>query len=225
MHKFLYLFLVFFIYSFLGYIIECLYCSIINKKIITNRGFLIGPYLPIYGFGSIFILYFLRTYFSSPVILFIVGAVIASTLEFTASYLMEKIFKARWWDYSDKKYNLDGRICLLNTVLFGAAGLVVVYLVNPILLKLLNLFNDKTLDILSIILMIIFLTDLVLSSLIIYSLRKNRRIIKDSTEEISEKVKNIIRKHRVLKKRLLDAFPGINQHNIYKMLKKMVEKK
>ena len=113
---FLNYFLLFIIYSFLGWLIEIIVCSI-SEKHFTPRGFLIGPYCPIYGFASIIMITLLNKYFNDPLIVFILSAIIASVLEYFTSYIMEKIFNARWWDYSDRKLNINGRICLENSVL------------------------------------------------------------------------------------------------------------
>lgn len=225
MLKFIYIFLLFFMYSVLGYIIECIFCSIIDKKKVINRGFLIGPYLPIYGNGALIMIFFLKKHISYPITLFIMGAVVATILEYVTSYFMEKLFKARWWDYSDKKYNLNGRICIENTVLFGIGCLLIMYVVNPFFTSILDSMSNSTLLNLGIIFFIIYLTDTIISILVVYKLRTNRiNLLKDSTEEISEKVKETLRKNRVLKKRLLNAFPKIKTINPYDKIKKILEK-
>ena len=82
-------FLFFFLYSVIGYIAEITFISIKTKKIVFNRGFLIGPYLPIYGFGSLILILFLRRYEEDPVVLFVLGAVFCTTLEYFTSLIME----------------------------------------------------------------------------------------------------------------------------------------
>lgn len=106
-------FMLFFIYAILGWIIETTLVSIEKRKFV-NRGFLIGPYCPIYGFGGLAITILLKNYTKDPIVLFLMAVIICGTLEYFTSYIMEKIFKARWWDYSAKKYNINGRICLEN---------------------------------------------------------------------------------------------------------------
>ena len=141
---FLNYFLLFFIYSLLGWIAESIYVSIKEKKFV-NRGFLIGPYCPIYGFGSILMILYLTQYKDNFVTVFLLGIFICCLLEYMTSYLMEKIFKARWWDYSDKKYNLNGRICGENALLFGLGSIVIIYLLNPFIERFISLFNPKRL--------------------------------------------------------------------------------
>ena len=113
-----YAFVVFVIYSILGYVCEMIFCAIVDKKVV-NRGFLCGPILPIYGVGAVFMLLALSRYKSDPLVVFVFGAIICSALEYFTSFVLEKIFHNMWWDYYDYKFNINGRICLLNSILFG----------------------------------------------------------------------------------------------------------
>ena len=113
------LFLVFFIYSFLGYLVESTCVSFNKKKIIVSRGFLIGPYLPIFGFGGLLMTLTLEKYRDDLLALFIISMVICLSIEYFSSYILEKLFKLRWWDYSKKHFNLNGRICLDVGLMFG----------------------------------------------------------------------------------------------------------
>ena len=106
--NFCYYFLLFIIYSFMGWLMEIIDNIIVKHKIV-NRGFLLGPYCPIYGFGCLSLIFFLSNYKSDPIILFFMAIVICSILEYSTSYIMEKLFKLRWWDYTDKKFNINGR--------------------------------------------------------------------------------------------------------------------
>ena len=107
-YKVMYLFMFFFIASMIGYIAEVTCCSIKDKKLVWNRGFLIGPYIPIYGVGCIATLILLRKYFSNPITLFFLTIIVCSALEYFTSWIMEKLFKVRWWDYSEYRFNVDG---------------------------------------------------------------------------------------------------------------------
>ena len=89
--------LLFYIFSFFGWIFESSYVSIINRKFV-NRGFLIGPWIPIYGFGGVIMLFVALPFYFDPVLVFIVGLVAASTLEYFTGMLMEKIFAVKYWD-------------------------------------------------------------------------------------------------------------------------------
>src|SRR5574344_2723105 len=132
-----YYFLLFMFYSFLGWIVEVV-CKLIEKHKFINRGFLIGPYCPIYGWSCIFMILTLTKYENDPIILFLMAIVICSILEYFTSYFMELIFKTRWWDYSKKKYNINGRICLETMIPFGILGTIVIYIINPFFLGIIN---------------------------------------------------------------------------------------
>lgn len=221
-----YYFLLYFMYCVIGYVLECIFCSIIDKKLVLNRGFLIGPYLPIYGKGALCIILLLNKYLKDPFALFIMASLIATVLEYFASYFMEKIFKARWWDYSEKKFNLNGRVCLTNTVLFGLGGLIVMYVVNPFLTGILDGFSKTTIIVLGLMFFTIYAVDTIISFTTIYKLRSSSTSLKkDSTEEISEQVRETILKNSYFKKRLLNAFPRIEKSEMYKKIKDILNKK
>ena len=131
--NFCYYFLLFIIYSFMGWIMEIIDNIIVKHKIV-NRGFLLGPYCPIYGFGCLSLIFFLSNYKSDPIILFFMAIVICSILEYSTSYIMEKLFKLRWWDYTDKKFNINGRICAETMIPFGLLGTLVICIINPFFL-------------------------------------------------------------------------------------------
>ena len=104
-----YYFLLFMTYSILGWILE-VSCKLVEKKKFVNRGFLIGPYCPIYGWGALIMTLLLNNYLNNIFTLFIMNILICSVLEYFTSYILEVIFKARWWDYSNKKFNINGPI-------------------------------------------------------------------------------------------------------------------
>ena len=213
MEKFLSYFCIFFIYSIIGWITESTYVSIKEKKIV-NRGFLIGPYCPIYGCGALVIITYLEQYKDNIITVFFLAVIVCSILEYLTSYIMEKIFKARWWDYSNEKFNLNGRICGKNALLFGLGGVIVIYLVHPALKNILTLFNPKLLFIIIIICLIIYLTDAIISFNIINKFKNTITSIdlnKDSTQEFSKIVKEtLLKNHKTLQKRLFTAFPNVD---------------
>ena len=120
--------LLFFTASFLGWCMEVI-CKLIQFGRFINRGFLIGPWCPIYGFGTVLITLLLSKFTDDPLAVFALAMLLCGTLEYLTSYIMEKAFHARWWDYSAKKFNLNGRVCallsavLLFAVLHVSAGL------------------------------------------------------------------------------------------------------
>ena len=217
MRFFVYLFLLFIIYSFIGYIIEMVYMSIDFKKI-TNRGFLCGPILPIYGLGAISMVYTLTKYKDDILVVFVLAAVICSILEYITSFILEKVFHNMWWDYYDYKFNLNGRVCLLNTVLFGIGGVLIICFANPYIDKFIKMFSYKTQFIIFVIMMILFVIDTIYSIIVAYNLRNRIIIVEElKNKKISKipKVFNAMLKKRVAKfklfpTRLLNAFPRIN---------------
>ena len=204
-------FVLFMIYSFIGWCLE-VFGKLIEKKRFINRGFLIGPYCPIYGFGALAITLLLGKYTNDWPTLFIMAILVCGTLEYFTSYFMEKIFKARWWDYSTKKFNINGRICLDTLIPFGLLGLFIMYVSNPILLNLLNSLADTTLIIFACALSIIFLADNVISFNVISIVRTTTKGLYkelDNTEEITKKVKEILLSKSTLSRRLINAYPKL----------------
>ena len=132
---FAHLFLFFLSYAFLGWICEEIWCTVKSRKI-TKRGMLHGPICPIYGFGSVLILYLLEPWRTTWVRLFFASMIVTSILEYFTSWLLEKLFHAKWWDYSKEKFNLNGRVCLLNSAAFGVGGLALEHLIHPLVEKL-----------------------------------------------------------------------------------------
>ena len=208
-----YYFLLFIIYSTAGWILEVT-CKYIDYKRFINRGFLIGPYCPIYGYGAILITFLLYRYESDPIVLFLMTVLICGTLEYATSWAMEKLFKARWWDYSKRKLNLDGRVCLGTLVPFGIFGMILTYITNPFLINCLNKANPMILNIISVILFSIFIVDNIISTVIIIGFRKTTIKIgkeesQDNTEQITKKVREILSQKSWGYKRLINAFPKL----------------
>ena len=202
-------FLLFIIYSVVGWIIEMIDVAILNKKIV-NRGFLIGPYCPVYGEGALLMLIFLNKYVYDPFILFCMSFLICGILEYLTSYIMEKLFKARWWDYSSNKFNLNGRICLGNLVLFGLGGIILFYIANPFIMKILMSISEPVLNVIAFILLFLFIIDFCISFKIIFEFKNIASTVrKDSTEEIKKRVKAAIESKSALYRRLTKSFPDL----------------
>ncbi len=231
--SFPYLFLVFMIYSFCGYLCEIV-CSSIKQKKLVNRGFLCGPYCPIYGVGALFILFALLRFKSDPVLVYILGAIITTAIEYITSFILEKIFHNKWWDYSDEKFNIHGRVFLFNSLLFGLGSLVIIYTGNNIITNLLAQLSFKTISILSYSLLIIFIIDCIYSFIIAYNLRNRLIICEELKQEkimkipgMLEKVlKERVEKFKAYPKRLLEAFHNLKQLNQkeFDMMKKLRDK-
>lgn len=222
--------LLFTIYSIMGWLMEVVLGLIQHHKFV-NRGFLIGPYCPIYGFGGVAITLLLGNFMQtmekvslldSIWISTIVIMCICGTLEYVTSYLMEKLFHARWWDYHRFKLNINGRICLETLLPFTIIGQIILRYGNPVFLGLIGNINQLWLHIITIIIICIFATDASVSYNIIHSFKKISNEAKDNTEEITKKVKEIISK-TWRGRRLVSAFPNVDIDIIRERIRKRVE--
>ena len=206
------LFILFLIYSFSGWIIEVIVEFIYSRKLI-NRGFLIGPVCPVYGFGAVFITLLLSHYSNDYFAMFGLSFIICGALEYFTSYILEKIFNARWWDYSNEKFNIKGRICLENLIWFGIAGIAVIKVLNPMFDNLINIIPNNVLSIFTYTTLTIFIIDVIVSLTIIKKIRSISEGItnqlKDNTEEISKKVREKIQEQSAIYRRVLKAFPHV----------------
>lgn len=129
---------IFFIYAFLGWCTEVSYAATKTGKFV-NRGFLNGPWCPIYGFGVVIVLSFLEPLKNNLPLLFLGSVVLTSALEWLTGFLLEKLFAQRWWDYSDEPFNLGGYICLRFSLAWGFACVFVVKLLHPTVLLFIRL--------------------------------------------------------------------------------------
>jgi uncharacterized membrane protein len=207
--KYVDLFLLFIIYSFLGWCMEMIVTNIHKEKIV-NRGFLVGPICPIYGYGCILIIILLTRYIEKPIILFIMAILICSFLEYFTSYFMEKLFHARWWDYSKKKFNLNGRICADTMIPFGILGLIVMYFINPFITSIIVLIPKNIRITLAIIILIIYIIDNIVSFIIMFGIKNTiTKVALDNTEEITKKVREIIKSKSYFSRRTINAFPNL----------------
>lgn len=221
--NFMYYLFLFYIYSVIGWIAETSYVSILKRKFI-DRGFLIGPYCPIYGCGALIMIIYLTQYKENILTVFLLGMLLCSILEYFTSYIMEKLYNARWWDYSNDKYNLNGRVCLKNSCLFGLAGILVIYLGQPLISNIIPKTNT-TLLIIVIIFSIIFIADLITSLKVVSSFKqtiKNIDIKKDSTTEFTKLVKETLH-NKFLQNRLFTAYPNIDLSRLINIKNEIIE--
>lgn len=225
MEKFSFYFILFLIYSIIGWTIEVVNVFIHDKKFV-NRGFMLGPYCPIYGYSAIIMILYLNQYKDNVLTVFLLAVFVCSIMEYIVSYVMEKLFNARWWDYSERKFNINGRVCLTNAFLFGLLGVLLVYFVNPFLSELLNKINGNVLIIIAIILLVIFVSDFIVSMDVTYKLKNTvKKLKKDNTEEFDNKVREVIEK-KILNRRIFKAFPKFKINIIgIKDIKNMIEEK
>lgn len=228
-------FLIFFLCSFIGYFLEVFWVFLGTKKLV-NRGFLCGPIIPIYGVGAVLILFCLFRYYDDPIVVFVFGLIITSALEYFVSFLMEKIFHNKWWDYSDDPYNLNGRICLKNSLVFGILAIIIIYLVTPLLAIIFGILSFKTWSIIALILFILVMLDTIYSTYVAYNLRHRIIIVEELKNEklaklpiiFDKKLRELTEGIKGFPNRLLKAFPDLEKqyHNSFEKMKeyKMQEK-
>ncbi len=183
--------LLFFFYSFAGWCLESLYCSIGEKKLI-NRGFLTGPLCPIYGVAALVITILIYNPFrDKPLLVFLLGIVFCDIVEYFTSYIMEKLFAARWWDYTYEFLNIKGRICLKHSLYWGVISVVFVNVIHPGVDNFYNRINGNyTVYILAVILLI-FTVDLINAVRKALDIRKLQMKLNKFIDEFSQELENI----------------------------------
>ena len=182
--------LFFYIYCFFGWIIESTYVSVCTGNWV-NRGFMRGPVIPIYGTGAVIVLFAVIPFRTSPILVFIVGTVAASILEFVTGFVMERIYKVRYWDYSDKPFNLCGYICLFNSLCWGVLSILLIYLVHSWVEKGVLFLNDMVLLSIDSGISSLFIVDLFYSSKTAVELKRmlaNSQKLKDDLMNIHNKM-------------------------------------
>ena len=182
--------LFFYIYCFFGWIIESTYVSVCTGNWV-NRGFMRGPVIPIYGTGAVIVLFAVIPFRTSPILVFIVGTVAASILEFVTGFVMERIYKVRYWDYSDKPFNLCGYICLFNSLCWGVLSILLIYLVHSWVEKGVLFLNDMVLLSIDSGISSLFIVDLFNSSTTAVELKRmlaNSQKLKDDLMNIHNKM-------------------------------------
>ncbi|NMW84585.1 hypothetical protein HKO22_02355 [Peptoniphilus sp. AGMB00490] len=185
MEKYFLLYLMYyFIYAFVGWVVEVSYHAVTVGKFI-NRGFLSGPYCPIYGFGAISVIYFLTDIAEkNKFVLFLGSMLIATLIEFLSGFLLEKIFHERWWDYSDRKLNIGGYICLEFSVIWGMFCFLLYEAVHPVVRNLVDLIPFVALKYLDIGLAIIMTIDLIATVNTIIGLNQKMKTIDKISKDI-----------------------------------------
>lgn len=155
--------IIFALISFGGWVYETIYCSVVEGEF-TKRGFLFGPTCPIYGIGAI-AEWLVLGQISNPIIVFIIGAVLATVIEYSTGLFLERRFKKKWWDYSMFKFNLHGRICPQASAVFGAFSVTSVFVLVPTMLDILMIFSKHTVSVVAFIVVTLYFLDTVASLL------------------------------------------------------------
>ena len=187
--KIIYILDFFLIYSFAGWVLESVYKTICTKKFV-NSGFLYGVFCPIYGIGAL-IMYLFLSICNNPITVFLTGFVVLSVWEYIVSWGIEKIFHETYWDYSNYKFNINGRVCLLNSIFWGVLGVIFTYIVHPFVETQIIKINDIVLIVITVILLIIMLIDAIISIIKLNDISKKLETIKEIRKEIKGKLQEL----------------------------------
>ncbi len=218
--------LTYFFFSVLGWLWESVYCTAKERKW-QNRGFLFGPLCPIYGFGSIIGLVYsdLNTLgIIDPLPwwkIFIAGFLISMILEYPTSYILEKRFHARWWDYSNLPFNIGGRTSLITSMGFGIGAIVIVNYLIPFFEQALLIFPDLFIAVLSVLLVAIHSADFTLTVSHLTNFQRNIDEIERNFQNImTKKVDDIFEKQSHLYGRTLERIVSFKMSKAHNMVAK-----
>ena len=211
----------FIIYSFMGWIYESIFCTVKGGKW-ENRGFMYGPVCPIYGTGAAaisLVVHFAgdRNYVPAVWQLFVIGVVGSAVLEFVTSWVLEKLFHARWWDYSNWPLNWNGRISLFSSLGFGAASLLVVYVIAPFTENAVDHVSPIATEVLALCFLAVFVSDLTLTVSALYHFEQVVIRFEDSfNSSMDTLVENTVQKTNQIRQGI-----GTGQKIVYDRLKLM----
>lgn len=188
---FFHIFFMFIIYSFAGWLMETILVSTQSKEFI-NRGFMNGPFCPIYGTGALAVYFFLTPIKSNIILVIIFGGIVATIIEYITSAVMEKIFNAKWWDYSDKKFNLNGRICLSISICWGFLSAFMLYVLQPILFNFIGKIPKLAGEIIGTVIIGYFACDITITVFNILSINSKLEAISRIREEFHERLEELV---------------------------------
>ena len=242
------IFYFFLIYSFLGWLLEVAY-AYTNRGHFVNRGFLFGPFCPLYGSSAVVLVVLLDGFQNNLIMLFVLATIITSSIEYFTGYILEKVFKSKWWDYSDDPFNLNGRICLYFSLAWGVASVFVMKVIHPIIAMIVFYIPSFIGIPLFYIALIYFICDLLFTLLSLIKFKntltqlsqisselKNRynyilNFTKEKASDLSSPIKELLLKYEKCfskinfnHKRLLDAFPTVKSSYFDNILKDLKSK-
>lgn len=206
----------FIIYSFLGWTMESIFRSLCERKLI-NTGFLRGPFCPIYGIGCVGMILFLEGLTSKPILLFCIAIIMLTIWEYLVGVLLELVFHTKYWDYSNHKFNFQGRICLTNSICWGILGVLFVKYIHPFIQQIVVKIDINLLNYVMAILFMVFMVDTITSIIRVKNIKTTLEKIETINKEIKEKIKEI----RTLKKEKQDKIlVAENMQQMVEQLKK-----
>lgn len=191
---------IFYIYCFLGWIVESSIVSVRTRKLV-NRGFLKIPMLPIYGFGAVMMLFVSLPIKDKPILIYFAGMIAATLLEYIAAVLIENIFKIKYWDYTEDKFNFQGRICLESSLFWGVLSVALTLFIHKPVENFVLSLKSNTITIIVFIISIIFLIDFFISAKKALDLNKLLSFIdkvKIETENLKVQIENKSKDYKAL---------------------------
>ena len=225
-------FLYFIIYSMLGWVAEVLFHLYTEKKLI-NRGFLNGPWCPIYGTGAISMIIILNRLPQNPILLFFAGAILASLIELITGMILEKVFGNRWWDYSDDRFNIKGYISLKFSILWGIATIILIDFIQPTIEMFLSNISLPTLVIIHNITLIVFVVDvtLTISSLIelknilaeLKNIAGELNLKKIQDELLNNKILNLATRIKNRQIYLIKIYPKLTKNKLESLIDQVID--
>lgn len=183
----------FIIYSFFGWVMESVLKTYLQKKPV-NSGFLYGPFCPIYGFGAIFMFLFLQGFRNNIILLFIIAVFSLSLWEYIVGWLLEKIFHTKYWDYTQNKFNIHGRVCLMNSLFWGFLGVIFIQYMHPWIESAVSLIPDNILIFNVIMIVIAMVVDTIVSAIKVSNIKSKLEKLKEITNTIKEKIEELDKK-------------------------------
>ena len=214
MEEFIELLTYFIIYSFLGWVMESIVRTISEKKLI-NTGFLHGPFCPIYGIGAIILFAFLDKFENNLILLFFVAIIVLTIWEYIVGWMLEKLFDTKYWDYSKQKFNIQGRVCLTNSICWGILGVFLVKYIHPFIKNIVLKIDNS---ILIYIIAVLMLIDAIISIVKVKNIKSTLERVEKLNKEIKEKLKEI----KGMKK---DTDTSKSIENIQKLVNKLKRKR
>lgn len=219
----------FYLFAFAGWIYECIFVFLRDRKLI-NRGFLVGPILPLYGFGAVAVHLLLNPFSHIPTLLYLMGMVVATVLEYVTGWLLERCFHTKWWDYSEQQYNFQGRIALIPSMFWGILCLAMFDLLLPVANKVIDNISIQTGEIVLGAVMVLTAVDFLYTVITminfrkqlekLYSLKKEldylfaemsetslKELLTYSVPDLKEKLRFMKRTPWTGNRRIVDAFP------------------
>lgn len=238
----------FILYSFLGWCLESIYKSILQRKPV-NSGFLYGPFCPMYGIGAILMIA-LGNLSNNVIVIFITAFLVFSIWEYVVGLILEKLFNTKYWDYSNIKFNIHGRVCLKNSIYWGILGVLLIFLVQPAVESFTNLIPTDILIYVDVILGIAIIVDTIVTIFRIMIIDKKINEVFEIGDTIKEKLlelknsetiektykeniqkiidelkeKQTILKFKIYKRiiRLKKSFPEMHSENITEFMKQKI---